>query len=404
MNAEDVIERVELELLRSLPSGVNDAYARSFFRRNRAWMLARLEEVVRAGLRTPGRSGSPARTVRPVPTQSGLRIRLADMVEAMQVEGLPAQLEARTITAALEAAMADFGVRATVGSENSQDGRRFYRARVNRPEEAPVLAAFWEDTIPLNGVWQGSGELNPAVEVAGFIARQLLRLHDLKPDDAPDAEGWSAIFSGVLLEKALVANASLPTVVLRSPVAKGLLWRIQNAYLYTLKGLLPSAEVHFRVAEDGSLADIRDEVIPGGLDERYTLIVDGAPYRTVTLVHPLDLPAGELEQWQRLFRDYEILQPFPQLHRTIDRRPPAERADWLKTVIGRRVQKSDSVSIPLRFRQVALRVVLRVVDRGVAEVRIADVIGGHSVGAVVLAELSVRDWSEVVRAVEGVVE
>ena len=36
-----MIERVELELLRSLPSGVNDAYARSFFRRNRAWMPVR---------------------------------------------------------------------------------------------------------------------------------------------------------------------------------------------------------------------------------------------------------------------------------------------------------------------------------------------------------------------------
>ena len=401
MNAEDVIERVELELLRSLPSGVNDAYARSFFRRNRAWMLVRLEEVIRAGLRSPG---SPARTVRPVPQQSGLRIRLADMVEAMKVEGLPAQPEAHTITAALQAAMADFGVRATVGSESSQDGRRFYRARVNRPEEAPVLAAFWEDTIPLNGVWQGSGELNPAVEVAGHIARHLLRLHDLKADDAPEAEGWSVIFSGVLLEKALMANASLPTVVLRNPAAKGLLWRVQNAYLYTLKGLLPSAEVHFRVAEDGSLADIRDGQIPGGLDERHTLIVDGAPYRTVTLVHPLDLPGDVLRQWQQVFDEYNILQPFTQLYRTIDRRPPAERADWLKTLIGRRVQKSDSVSIPLRFRQVALRLVVRVVDRRVAEVRIADVIGGHSVGAVVLAELSVRDWSEVVRAVEEVIE
>ncbi|HNC99239.1 MAG TPA: DUF4132 domain-containing protein, partial [Myxococcota bacterium] len=315
-----------------------------------------------------------------------------------------AQPAARIVTDALEAALAEFGVRASVGSESSRDGRRFYRARVNREEEAPVLAAFWEDTIPLNGGWQGSGELNPAVEVAGHIARQLLRLHGLKPEDAPDAEGWSAIFSGVLLEKALVANAALPAVVLRNPVAKGLLWRVQNAYLSSLKGLVPSAEVHFRVAEDDSLADIRDTQIPGGLDERHTLIVYGAPHRTVTLVHPMDLPGDALQQWQQIFDDYNILPPFPQLHRTMDLCHPDERADWLTTRVGQRVREPAPGSITLRFRSLLLRIAIRVVDGRVAEVRIADVKGGRGYGAGVLAELSVRDWSEVVRAVEGVVE
>ncbi|HND00395.1 MAG TPA: hypothetical protein PKW90_29985, partial [Myxococcota bacterium] len=102
MNAEELLKRMEGELLRSLPSGVSDAYARGFFQRNRAGMLWRLDAVIRAGLRPPG---SPARTVRPV-QQTGLRIRLADMVEAMKVEGLPAQPAARIVTDALEAALA----------------------------------------------------------------------------------------------------------------------------------------------------------------------------------------------------------------------------------------------------------------------------------------------------------
>ncbi|WP_157419835.1 DUF4132 domain-containing protein [Actinomadura kijaniata] len=58
----------------------------------------------------------------------------------------------------------------------------------------------------------------------------------------------------------------------------------------------------FRVAEDRSLADLRDDEL--------TL---AAPTR-VGVAHPLHL-SGSLESWAEVFDDYEISQPFPQLDR-----------------------------------------------------------------------------------------
>ncbi|MES9537961.1 DUF4132 domain-containing protein [Actinomadura sp. NPDC000600] len=58
----------------------------------------------------------------------------------------------------------------------------------------------------------------------------------------------------------------------------------------------------FRVAEDGSLADLQDDelVLPGTA--------------RVGVAHPLHL-AGDLEAWAEVFDAYEINQPFPQLSR-----------------------------------------------------------------------------------------
>ncbi|WP_203932003.1 DUF4132 domain-containing protein [Virgisporangium ochraceum] len=63
----------------------------------------------------------------------------------------------------------------------------------------------------------------------------------------------------------------------------------------------------FRVAEDGTLADVDDKL--------YELPAD-AP---VVVRHPLDLAADALPVWSELFADYEILQPFPQLARPVYR-------------------------------------------------------------------------------------
>ncbi|WP_229075179.1 DUF4132 domain-containing protein [Actinoplanes sp. DH11] len=68
----------------------------------------------------------------------------------------------------------------------------------------------------------------------------------------------------------------------------------------------------FRVAEDGSAADVDDKV--------FTVDDDVA----VGVAHPVDLEA-DLSAWTALFTDYEILQPFPQLHRPV-RRLTAEQA------------------------------------------------------------------------------
>ncbi|MGK5553659.1 DUF4132 domain-containing protein [Actinomadura kijaniata] len=69
----------------------------------------------------------------------------------------------------------------------------------------------------------------------------------------------------------------------------------------------------FRVAEDRSLADLRDDEL--------TL---AAPVR-VGVAHPLHL-AGSLEAWAGVFDDYEISQPFPQLDRPTYALTGTERA------------------------------------------------------------------------------
>ncbi len=67
----------------------------------------------------------------------------------------------------------------------------------------------------------------------------------------------------------------------------------------------------FRVAEDGTFADVRDEVF---------VLADDA---VVGVAHPLHL-GDAVAAWGEVFADYEILQPFPQLGRPVYRLTEAE--------------------------------------------------------------------------------
>jgi predicted DNA-binding WGR domain protein len=86
----------------------------------------------------------------------------------------------------------------------------------------------------------------------------------------------------------------------------------------------------FRVAEDGTLADIHDAP--------FTL----AAAATVGLVHPLELPAADAPAWGQRLGEYEILAPFAQIGRA-SHQPTAEeatakslrRADGKKVAVGR---------------------------------------------------------------------
>ncbi|GIE78560.1 hypothetical protein Aph02nite_45100 [Actinoplanes philippinensis] len=78
---------------------------------------------------------------------------------------------------------------------------------------------------------------------------------------------------------------------------------------FTADGAVGTA---FRVAEDGSLADV---------DDKEFAPADHVP---VGVAHPLHLES-DLTSWMQLFTDYEILQPFPQLQRPV-RRLTAEQA------------------------------------------------------------------------------
>ncbi|GIJ58433.1 DUF4132 domain-containing protein [Virgisporangium aurantiacum] len=81
--------------------------------------------------------------------------------------------------------------------------------------------------------------------------------------------------------------------------------------------------VTFRVAEDGTLADIDDKL--------YELPRDAS----VVVLHPLDLAADAVPVWSQLFADYEILQPFPQLARPVFRAADTGRAAGLDAVLAR---------------------------------------------------------------------
>ncbi|GAA1969258.1 hypothetical protein GCM10009838_29960 [Catenulispora subtropica] len=87
--------------------------------------------------------------------------------------------------------------------------------------------------------------------------------------------------------------------------------------------------VAFRVAEDLSYADVGDDPC--------TLPADAA----IGVAHPVDL-AGDLPRWSELFADYEILQPFQQLGRSVfvlTEQEAADRSlrrfDGLKTPAGK---------------------------------------------------------------------
>jgi len=83
--------------------------------------------------------------------------------------------------------------------------------------------------------------------------------------------------------------------------ARGMVWAVERDGLVT-----------FRVAEDGSFADVHDEA----------LVLADAEY--VRVPHPAELPPDVVEAWLRTFSDYGLIQPVAQLGRTPLPIEPAE--------------------------------------------------------------------------------
>lgn len=87
------------------------------------------------------------------------------------------------------------------------------------------------------------------------------------------------------------------------PIARALVWCAR---------LSPDEAYTFRIAEDGTFANVEDTALT--LNE----------LASVTVAHPLELGA-ELVTWSALFADYEIIQPFAQLARETFVCPAEER-------------------------------------------------------------------------------
>ncbi|WP_157241240.1 DUF4132 domain-containing protein [Catenuloplanes japonicus] len=111
------------------------------------------------------------------------------------------------------------------------------------------------------------------------------------------------------LEEAMITGRSWSAAELRTLLIG------HPAVRYLTRALLWQAAdgPAFRVAEDGTLADVADTTV--------TLADD----RRVTLYHPA-LAGPELATWVEVFADYEIFQPFRQLDREVHRPDAAQAA------------------------------------------------------------------------------
>ncbi|MEV5830343.1 DUF4132 domain-containing protein [Spirillospora sp. NPDC052242] len=110
------------------------------------------------------------------------------------------------------------------------------------------------------------------------------------------------------LEKAMVRRRTWTPDEFRTHFAEHpLVRRIARRLLWTADG------TPFRIAEDGTFADVRDDafVLPGTA--------------VVRLAHPAEL-GGDLDAWARTFADYELDQPFRQLGRPFHPLTEDERA------------------------------------------------------------------------------
>lgn len=117
-----------------------------------------------------------------------------------------------------------------------------------------------------------------------------------------------ASVQAVRLEQAMVTGRHWPlnefeTLLVRHP----LMTHLVRALIWGVYDRLGALSATFRVTEDQTYADAADETVD--------LPVDAA----IGLIHPLDLPDDERAAWGEILSDYEIVQPFPQLGRSIQR-------------------------------------------------------------------------------------
>jgi hypothetical protein len=111
----------------------------------------------------------------------------------------------------------------------------------------------------------------------------------------------------VRLERAMIEGRSWPRDTFMSFFAlHPLLGHLARRLVWGVVGDDPRRpDPTFRVAEDGTLADIDDEELELAEDAK------------IVVVHPATLSDHVRRRWGELLSDYELLQPFPQLERPL---------------------------------------------------------------------------------------
>ncbi|MGW2308698.1 DUF4132 domain-containing protein [Actinomadura luteofluorescens] len=155
-------------------------------------------------------------------------------------------------------------------------------------------------------------ELRPFVADESGRPRKTLPKPGVK-DDAALAPAAHARFTGLKKEVRTVAADQIRR--LEAAMAAGRTWTagefaslfVEHPLMRHLaRRLVWSAGADtFRVAEDGTLADVHEDAftLPGDVE--------------VALPHPLVLGEAAVRAWAAILADYEILQPFPQLGRPV---------------------------------------------------------------------------------------
>ena len=121
------------------------------------------------------------------------------------------------------------------------------------------------------------------------------------------AARWlAARFEGAMISGETWSVTGFNEYFRRHPLARYVVRRL----LWTSVSTDGRAATCFRVAEDDTLADSNDAPLE---------LSDGA--MEVRPIHPMEMESGVRETWQRLFAEYNIVGPFPQLDRPVFRLP-----------------------------------------------------------------------------------
>ncbi|MBL1074483.1 DUF4132 domain-containing protein [Nocardia sp. 2] len=210
----------------------------------------------------------------------------------------------------------DYGTRGFIVRLDDQLGLTVFDAE--RGTSGAWIACARRKGIPAPGVKDDSA-LAPA---AHAVYRALRK--NLKSETAEQIRR---------LEHAMVSGRRwTPPVHTRLFIEHPLLSRLARRLVWATFDAKERVTQAFRIAEDGSYAALDDKPV--------TLPADAA----LGIAHPVHL-TGSVPQWAEVFADYEILQPFEQLHRRTFVADAPENAAGLRPFVDRTVSAGSLLGL-----------------------------------------------------------